>query len=91
MAQLTDPDSRSGSNFGVNVAIDEDTIVSGAYYAITTSNETRAVYVFEKPDLSWVDATEDIKLTATDISSIKILGQSIVLSQQNEQPLTHRT
>lgn len=80
IGHLTAPDSGAGSNFGAAVSIDGDTIAIGAYHADTSSNETGAAYIFEKPDGGWTDMTPTATLTATTPYFRDIFGQHIAIS-----------
>ena len=80
-------DDRGGSQFGISVALDGDTVVVGAYQDdyvdpdddsnITT--DSGAAYVFTKPATGWADNTETAKLTASDRNTNNDFGSSVAI------------
>lgn len=79
-AVLTASDGISGDLLGFKVALDGDTIVSGAFSATVGGNSDQgAVYVFEKPAGGWVDATETAKLTASDGTAFARFGTQVAI------------
>ena len=78
-AELATSDAEK-NQFGWSVAVDGNTIVVGAHTddASDSVNDSGSVYVFTKAtDSVWADATETVKLTATDGASGDQFGWSI--------------
>ncbi len=72
-AILTAPDGAVGDQFGISVALHEDTALIGAYYA---NNGMGAVYVFTRTGATW---TFQQKLTPTDGETSGYFGVSVSL------------
>jgi hypothetical protein len=79
-ATLTSSDN--GTGFGTSVAISGNIIVVGAANTSNFSKQATpgAVYVFVKPAGGWKDATETVKLTASDGVSGDAFGNSVSIS-----------
>ena len=78
-AELATSDDEK-NQFGWSVAVDGNTVVVGAHTddASDSVNDSGSVYVFTKAtDSVWADATETVKLTATDGASGEQFGWSI--------------
>ncbi len=78
-AELATSDAEK-NQFGWSVAVDGNTVVVGAHTddASDSVNDSGSVYVFTKAtDSVWADATETVKLTATDGASGEQFGWSI--------------
>ena len=78
-AELATSDAEK-NQFGWSVAVDGKTVVVGAHTddASDSVNDSGSVYVFTKAtDSVWADATETVKLTATDGASGDQFGWSI--------------
>ena len=78
-AELATSDAEK-NQFGWSVAVDGNTVVVGAHTddASDSVNNSGSVYVFTKAtDSVWADATETVKLTATDGASGDQFGWSI--------------
>ncbi|MBN2613135.1 MAG: hypothetical protein JXB00_16400 [Bacteroidales bacterium] len=79
-AILYSSDGEPNDHFGISVAIDTNVIVVGAN---GTQSETGymvgTVYVYEKPELGWVDATETAQLIADDRSTHQQFGESVAI------------
>ena len=78
-AELATSDAEK-NQFGWSVAVDGNTVVVGAHTddASDSVNGSGSVYVFTKAtDSVWADATETVKLTATDGASGEQFGWSI--------------
>ena len=73
---MTASDGAANDEFGISVAVDDDTIVVGARQDITRNG---AVYVFAKPDTGWADGTETAKLTASDGAANDEFGISVAV------------
>ena len=65
-AKLTASDGAANDEFGFSVAVDGDTVVVGAHKDDDKGAESGSVYVFTKPNTGWADASETVKLTASD-------------------------
>jgi hypothetical protein len=80
-AHLTASDGVVPDQVGFSVAIDGDTIVTGAEHEDLGANtEQGALYVFVKPGNGWADATETKKLIASDGGNANQLGYSVAIS-----------
>lgn len=66
----------SGAAFGLSVAIDEDTIVVGAYQDNGLSQRTGAAYVFQRGATGW---SETAKLVASDGAIDDYFGLSVAI------------
>ena len=78
-AELATSDAEK-NQFGWSVAVDGNTVVVGAHTddASDSVNDSGSVYVFtQATDSVWADATETVKLTATDGTSGDQFGWSI--------------
>jgi hypothetical protein len=75
-AVLTPSDGTAQESFGATVAVSGATVVAGAPFAGT--NDTGAVYVFQRPASGWADATEGQKLTGT--GSPSELGNAVAIA-----------
>lgn len=83
-AKLTASDGVDNDNLGNSIAIDGDTIVSGAPVATYTNHGPGpgAVYVFVEPAGGWADMTQTAKLTASDGNPRDYFGLSLAMSGQ---------
>jgi parallel beta-helix repeat protein len=77
IAKLTASDGSANDQFGHSVSISGDTIVVGA---LGDDSSRGAAYVFVKPGVSWTNATETAKLTASDRAATDLLGASVAIS-----------
>ncbi|HEX6460398.1 MAG TPA: FG-GAP repeat protein [Thermoleophilaceae bacterium] len=76
-AALTASDAANNDFLGVSVAISGDTIVVGAS---GRNSSQGAVYLYEKPDTGWGDAsTESAKLLASDGAANDLFGTSVAI------------
>ncbi len=79
-AKLTPSDGKDLDWFGRAVAVDDDTVVIGAYAHPTDSKlRSGAAYLFTKPAGVWVDATETVKLAASDGAAQDYFGSSVAV------------
>ena len=79
-AKLTASDGADLDAFGGSVAMDGDTVVVGAYWDDDNGDDSGSVYVFTKStDSVWADATETVKLTASDGLGGDYFGVSVAL------------
>ena len=78
-AKLTASDGATDDKLS-NVAIDGDNIVIGASYDDT---RTGSAYFYEKPATGWTDATETLKITASDGATYDYFGSSIDIEGSN--------
>ena len=78
VAKLTAYSRNNNDRFGKSVAIDDDTIVVGAY---GEAGSRGSAYVFTKPATGWANSpgTETAQLTASDRSSNDSFGQSVAV------------
>jgi hypothetical protein len=80
-ARLTASDGAAFDSLGSSVAVSGDTIVAGAKDAkVGESVKQGAAYTFVKPAAGWADATETVKLTASDGAGGDELGFSVAVS-----------
>ena len=82
-AKLTASDGAASDEFGVSVAVDNDTVVVGASGnqnpVAGTDVSTGAAYVFIKPASGWVTSSEAAKLTASDGADNDEFGSSVAV------------
>ena len=82
-ANLTATDAQTGDEFGISVAVDDDTIAVGAYGKDGNSiADSGLVYVFVKPeaDGGWANAsTETVRLRASDRAANDNFGRSVAV------------
>jgi len=81
VAKLTSSDN--GEGFGTSVAINDNVIVVGAANTSnfhTLSPTPGAAYVFVKTSSGWTDATETVKLIASDGQPGDAFGNSVSIS-----------
>ena len=79
-AKLTASDGADTDLFGFSLAMDGDTVVVGAYWDDDNGDDSGSVYVFTKAtDSEWADATETVKLTASDGAAGDSFGISMAL------------
>jgi len=64
-AKLTASDAAAGDLFGSSVSVSGDTAIVGAPREFGQGS----AYVFVKPGTGWADATEDAKLTSSDVAT----------------------
>ena len=77
-AKLTASDGEATDQFGHSVTVDGATVVIGARQDDDNGADSGSVYVFSKPASGgWVDATETVKLTASDGASDDHFGYSV--------------
>ncbi len=75
-AKLTASDGADDDKFGFSVAVDDDTVVVGAY---GDDSEMGSAYVFVKPGAVWAPGTETAKLTASDGAADDYFGYSVAV------------
>ena len=78
-AKLTAANRRAGDQFGVSVAIDDDTIVVGSYGDDAGGTGSGVAHVFVKPAAGWATATSSIKLSASDAVAADLFGHSVAI------------
>ena len=84
-AKLTASDGQASDEFGVSVALDNDTVVVGASGEDDDTDpnniltDSGAAYVFIKPDTGWVSTSTAAKLTASDGAASDEFGVSVAL------------
>ena len=91
-AKLTASDAAENDEFGISVAVHDETVVVGAHLenandddVDTTDDVTDsgAAYVFTKPESGgWADATETAKLTASDGAASDAFGISVAVHDE---------
>jgi hypothetical protein len=93
-AKLVASDGKVDDDLGYSVAIDGNTIVSGAPHAIQ-GQALGAAYVFVMPPGGWVNMTETAKLTPSDGVlrdffgvSVSISGNTVVVGSPSSSPFT---
>ena len=75
--KLTAYDGAAGDQFGRAVAVDDDTVVVGAW---GNNSNQGAAYVFTRPDTGWANDAETAKLTASDGGGADYFGHSVAVS-----------
>jgi FG-GAP repeat protein len=79
-AKLTSSDGVGSDAFGYAVAVDGDTVVSGAILHATEGVGRGAAYVFEKPASGWVStAAFTARLTVSEGTHTDRLGESVAI------------
>ena len=81
-AKLTAPDGAANDEFGISVAVDENTIVVGAHQHDHNGNsDAGAAYVFTKPNTleGWVATSTAATLTASDGAANDESGISVAI------------
>ena len=96
-AKLTASDGAANDEFGISVAVDDDTIAVGTYRDGididsdgTDETDVGSAYVFVKPDTGWADGTETAKLTASDGAASDEFGISVAVDDDTIVVGTHR-
>jgi len=77
IAELTAFNNSNDINFGFSVEISEKTILIGATKNDDTNINNGAIYVFEKPEVGWQDATESLIIIANDAENGDFLGHTV--------------
>ena len=79
-AKLTASDGAADDYFGYSVAVDEDTVVVGAFEDDENGEDSGSAYVFTEPTSGgWTTATETAKLTASDGAADDWFGFSVAM------------
>ena len=83
-AKLTASDGAADDEFGVSVAVDEDTVAVGAHLHDLDVDgasmlDAGVVYVFTKPAAGWTSSTESARLTAPDGAAKDEFGISVAI------------
>jgi hypothetical protein len=78
-AKLTPTDGVVNGFFGYSVALSGKTILVGSPGAGPNSNGFGAGYIFVKPRQGWANATQNAKLTASNLHAFDSLGTSVSL------------
>ena len=78
-AKLTASDGEAGDEFGISVAVDDDTAVIGANKDDDNGDDSGSAYVFTRPDTGWAGGTEAAKLTASDGAADDEFGISVAV------------
>ena len=82
-AELTASNGATNSHLGFSVAASGATIVGGSLAQRVGSHPRQgAVYVFERPQSGWTDATQTAELTASDGRTHDNLGYAVAASQR---------
>ena len=76
-AKLTPSDAAAGDNFGMSVAVEDDTVVVGSWQDDDNGRNSGSAYVFTKPALGWAGTLETLKLTAPDGAANDRFGWSV--------------
>ena len=79
-AILTASDAAARDNFGVSVAVDDDTVVVGSWLDDDNGRDSGSAYVFTKPDTGWATTFETSKFTAPDGAATDRLGHFVAVS-----------
>ena len=78
-AKLTASDAAAGDNFGVSVAVEDDTVVVGSWQDDDNGRNSGSAYVFTKPALGWAGTLETLKLTAPNGAANDRFGWSVAV------------
>ena len=84
-AKLTPSDAAAGDNFGVSVAVEEDTVVVGSWQDDDNGRNSGSAYVFEKPALGWASTFETLKLTAPNGAANDRFGWSVAVDLDDQR------
>ena len=84
-AKLTASDAAAGDNFGVSVAVEDDTVVVGSWQDDDNGRNSGSAYVFEKPDLGWASTFETLKLTAPNGAANDRFGWSVAVDLDDQR------
>ena len=82
-SRLTAPDAAAGQLFGYSVAVDDDTVVVGAYGDDGNGPGSGSAYIFIMPATGWVadaEYNEAAKLTASDGTEGDRFGYSVAVN-----------
>ena len=84
-AKLTASDAAAGDNFGVSVAVEDDTVVVGSWQDDDNGRNSGSAYVFEKPALGWAGTLETLKLTAPNGAANDRFGWSVAVDLHDQR------
>ena len=84
-AKLTASDAAAGDNFGVSVAVEDDTVVVGSWQDDDNGRNSGSAYVFTKPALGWAGTFETLKLTAPDGAANDRFGWSVAVDLDDQR------
>ena len=84
-AKLTPSDAAAGDNFGVSVAVEDDTVVVGSWQDDDNGRNSGSAYVFTKPALGWAGTLETLKLTAPDGAANDRFGWSVAVDLDDQR------
>ena len=84
-AKLTASDAAAGDNFGVSVAVEDDTVVVGSWQNDDNGRNSGSAYVFTKPALGWAGTFETLKLTAPDGAANDRFGWSVAVDLDDQR------
>ena len=77
--KLTAADGAAFDHFGWSVAVDDETIVVGAFRDNQGGWAAGSAYVFSEPASGWANAAGSIKLTAADAAEGDHFGRSVAI------------
>jgi len=80
IAELKPSDGGTDNLFGCSVDITDNCIVIGSRLHDNGLANSGAAYVFVKPEIGWVNATETAKLTASDAAQYDEFGNAVSIS-----------
>ena len=78
-AKLTASDGSVDDQFGFSVAVDDKTVVVGAWKDDDHGSGSGSAYVFIEPDIGWAASNETLKLTAPDGAANDRFGVSVAV------------
>ena len=84
-AKLTASDAAAGDNFGVSVAVEDDTVVVGSWQDDDNGRNSGSAYVFTKPALGWAGTLETLKLTAPNGAANDRFGWSVAVDLDEQR------
>ncbi len=79
IAQLSASDANESDFFGVALDISGDTIVVGAMGNDDNGSKSGSAYIFEKPSGGWTNATQTVKIIASDATDNAYFGGSVAI------------
>ena len=83
-AKLTASDGAADDRFGTDVTVEGTIVAVGAPWDDTTNgSNSGSAYLFVKPSTGWTDATETVKLTASDGAADDGFGYSLAISREH--------
>lgn len=80
-AKLTASDAAATDQFGITVSISDQFILIGANLNDDNGTNSGSAYVFVRPEMGWVNATQTAKLLASDAVFDDQFGRSVAIAE----------